>query len=118
MAGVVKFDDKAWGRLASMADAQGITIAQLLEGAAYRLFVGTSRAPRPPRTDDLRSTRAKHKAALVERVKALRAGGRTVAQIADLTGYSTTYVSKILCENGARTRTHHTNTERSAACAS
>lgn len=107
MSQIVKFDDRTWGRLASMADDQGMSIQELLEGAAHRLIVGTSRSPRPRSAEDLSRTRAAHMAALTERVLRLRQSGKTVAYIADATGYSTTYVSKILCANGARTWTRN-----------
>lgn len=107
MSQIVKFDDRTWGRLATMAAELEMSIPELLEGAAHRLMVGTSRSPRPRRAEDLARTRAAHKAALTARILRLRGAGKTVAYIADVTGYSTTYVSKILCANGARTWTRN-----------
>lgn len=98
----VRFDQRTWGRLASMADMQGITIGELLERAAERLVTGTSHAPKT-RGAQLKQTRAAHRQALVSVVLRLRAQGNTVAAIADIIGYSKSYVSRILCENGHRT---------------
>ncbi|WP_295851257.1 hypothetical protein [uncultured Microbacterium sp.] len=111
----VKFADQTWARLAFIADRVGVTVPELLEDAAQRLLVGTSRFAKmqPRRADQLARTRAVHKEILTAQILRYRAGGRTVAQIADLVGYSTSYVSRILCDNGART--HKTHTERSAA---
>ena len=102
----VRFDDRVWGRLASMADVQGTTVPELLERAVERLVVGTTRSQRASkqmRREELARSRAAHKAALVAQVARLRDEGRTVKEIAHRTGYSQTYVSRILCENGRRT---------------
>lgn len=111
----VKFSDQTWGRLATLADNIGITVPELLEDAAQRLLVGTSRFAKDQtrRAEQLARTRAVHKQMLTSQILRLRAHGRTVMQIADAVGYSSSYVSKILCENGART--HKSHTERSAA---
>ncbi|KSU52873.1 helix-turn-helix domain-containing protein [Microbacterium enclense] len=111
----VNFADQAWARLAVLADGIGITVPELLEDAAQRLLVGTSRFAKdqPRRAEQLARTRAVHKQMLTSQIIRLRAQGRTVMQIADAVGYSSSYVSKILCENGART--HKTHTERTAA---
>lgn len=96
----VKFEDRAWARLATMADAQGITVPVLLERAAGRLLTGT--APTGGRRAELAASRKAHKQALTSQIVRLRGRGLKIAQIADVMGYSTTYVSKILTENGVR----------------
>lgn len=101
MTVAVKFEDRAWGRLATMADAQGITVPALLERAAGRLLTGT--VPSGGRRAELAASRKAHKQALTSQIVRLRSRGKTIAQIADLVGYSTTYVSKILTENDGRT---------------
>lgn len=99
----VKFDDWTWARLVVMAERQGVTISQLLEAAAQRLTVGTSTVAGLSGRSGLAHTRTKHKAALIAQVLELRAAGQTIVGIAQITGYSKSYVSKILCENGQRT---------------
>lgn len=96
MTGTVRFDERTWGRLATMADDQGVTVAELLEHAARRLITGTVT------TDTLKSRRL-HKEALTKRLVQMRRAGATIAAIAADTGYSTTHVSQLLCEAGART---------------
>lgn len=119
MTRLVKFDDRVWGRLASMADNQGTTIPDLLERAVERLVVGTTRSRRPDkeaRHEELLRSREAHSAALVAEMLRLREAGHSIQAIGDITGYSKTYVSKILCANGARTRNRarngQTSTER------
>ena len=114
MTRLVKFDDRVWGRLASMADNQGTTIPDLLERAVERLVVGTTRTAHPSketRREELAQSRAAHKAALVEQITRMRDKGATIWAISHETGYSQTYVSKILCDNGRRTWTRKTETE-------
>lgn len=107
MTVAVKFDDRAWGRMASMADATGTTVPELLERAVERLLVGTTRSLRAEdeeaRAAELKRTRDAHKAALVAETIRLREAGHTIQAVAKITGYSSTYVSKILCDNGRRT---------------
>ena len=108
MTVTVGFDDRVWGRLASMADVQGTTIPELLESAVERLLVGTTRARRETkesRAQELARTRDAHKAALVAEMIRLRKAGHTLQQISEVTGYAKTYVSRLLCENGHRTWT-------------
>lgn len=109
MTQFVKFEDKAWGRLATMADEQGMTIPELLERSARRLLVGTVPASIRTRSADLADTRAAHKSAVTKNILQLRKLGHTVLTIAERTGYSKSYVSKILCDNGARTHQRHTS---------
>lgn len=111
----VKFDDQTWARLAAIADRVGSTVPELLTDSVQRLIVGTSRFPQqqPARGAELARTRVEHKRLLTSQIIRLRGRGRTVRQIADLVGYSTTYVSKILCDNGHRT--HKAHNERTAA---
>lgn len=108
MTVAVKFSDRAWARMANMADRHGITVAQLLEGAALSMGVGNA--------DE--SAKAQQKAVRVARAISLRERGWKIAQIAEDMGVSTTFVSRVLCANGARTRTRAsgtTTTERTAA---
>lgn len=111
----VKFSDQSWARLAAIADRLGVTVPDLLEDTTQRLLVGTSRflQKQPRRSEELARTRMTHKQLLTSQIIRLRGRGRTIRQIADLVGYSPTYVSKILCDNGHRT--HKTHTERTAA---
>ena len=99
----VKFDDRTWGRLVTMADRQGVPVAQLIEAAAQRLTTGTSTVAGLEGGAGLARSRTKHRQALAEQVVALRQRGHTIVGIAQMTGYSKSYVSKILCENGQRT---------------
>jgi DNA-binding NarL/FixJ family response regulator len=105
MTQVVRFDERVWGRLASMADNGGTTIPELLEQAVSQLLVGTTRAAadKEARYEELLRSREAHHRRLVSEVLRLRANGHTIQAIADITRYSKTYVSKILCDNGART---------------
>lgn len=89
----VKFADRAWARLATIADRNGITVPQLLEGGAIALGVGTT----------AQTARAQKKAVRVAHVISLREKGWKVARIAQEVGVSTSFVSKVLCENGHRT---------------
>jgi predicted DNA-binding ribbon-helix-helix protein len=114
MTQTVKFEDRTWASLATMADDQDTTIAELIEQAARRLLIGTVPSPQPTRMETLAESRKKHRAALTARVLRLRKDGGTVASIAAVIGYSTSYVSKILCENGARTQEHTTHQKETA----
>lgn len=110
MNGVVKFPEPVWGRLATMAEQQGMTIPELLERAAQRLLTGTTRSPQPhleSRMEALTRSREAHRKAIAAEIIRLRGRGHTVAAIASIVGYSNSYVSKILCANGARTWTRN-----------
>lgn len=115
MTVAVKFDDQTWARLAAIADRVGTSVPELLADATQRLLVGTSRFPQkqPRRSAELARTRIAHKQVLTSQIIRLRARGKTIRQIADLVGYSSAYVSKILCDNGHRS--HKPHTERTAA---
>lgn len=91
----VKFDPRTFARLADMAEAQGVTIGQLIEDAAQRLITGSTTA---------KYSAEKHRAALIARVCTLRKRGWTVVRIAHEVGYSKAWVSRLLTENGMRTR--------------
>lgn len=99
----VKFSDRTWGRMAVMADRHGLTVAQLLEGAALALGGGTPR----------QSARAQQRAVRVAQVVSLREKGLKIARISEETGMSVSFVSRVLCENGHRT--HKPHTQRTAA---
>lgn len=92
----VKFDARTWARLASMAEAQGITIAQLIEAAAQRLVTGA-------RASFGEDAAERHHAALTARILALRKQKLTLTEIGREVGYSKSYVHRILTENGHRT---------------
>ncbi|MEX8058596.1 helix-turn-helix domain-containing protein [Microbacterium sp. 16-032] len=96
----VKFADRAWARLAVIADRNGITVPQLLEGGAIALGVGTA----------AQTARTQQKAVRVAHVISLREQGWKVAQIAEKVGVSTSFVSRVLCENGHRTHTERSTT--------
>lgn len=95
MTGTVRFDERTWGRLATMADDQGITVAELLESAARRLLTGTTTA------ETLKSRRL-HRDALTKRLIQMRRAGASIKEIAANTGYSTSHVSQLLVEAGVR----------------
>jgi hypothetical protein len=114
MTQTVKFEDRTWARLATMADDQDTTIAELLEQAARRLLIGTVPSPKPTRAEALAESRQKHRDALTARILRLRRDGNTVAGIAAVIGYSSSYVSKILCDNNARTFQHTTHQKETA----
>lgn len=91
----VRFDERTWGRLASLADEQGITVAELIEHTARRLITGTTARP------DL--ARERHREKLAAEIVRLREQGHTIRSIAHHTGYSKSYVSRILIDHGHRT---------------
>ena len=102
----VKFDPHVWGRLATLADVKGVTIPELIAQTAERLIPGVTRTPNPAkeaRHEELLQSREAHRRRLVGEVLRLRKHGHTIQAIADITGYSKTYVSRILVENGHRT---------------
>ena len=99
----VKFDQRTWARLVVMAERQGVTVVQLIEAAAQRLTTGTSTVPGVEGRSGLAHTRTKHRDALAKQVLDLRRRGHTIVGIASIVGYSKSYVSKILCQNGQRT---------------
>lgn len=101
----VRFDERTWARLVTMAERQGVTIPQLIEAAAQRLTTGTSTVPGVEGRSGLAHTRTKHREALAKQVVTLRRRGQTIRGIASIVGYSTSYVSKILCDNEQRTWT-------------
>ena len=100
MTVAVKFADRTWARLATIADRNGITVPQLLEGGAIALGVGTA----------AQTARAQQKAVRVAEVISLREKGWKVARIAEKIGVSTSFVSRVLCENG-----HRSHAERSTS---
>lgn len=102
---LVNFDDRTWARLVTMADRQQVSITQLIEAAAQRLTTGTSTVPGLEGRRGLAHNRVKHRDALVRQMTTLRRRGHTIAGIAEITGYSKSYVSKLLCDNGQRTWT-------------
>lgn len=110
----VKFDDRTWARLATMAHEQDTTIADLIERAALRLLVGTI-AETTGRGSELEKSRDAHRAAVARRIIALREQGLTITKIAAATSYSRSYVSRILCDNGARTYSKTTQNKEQAA---
>jgi transposase len=104
----VRFDERTWGRLATMADDQRITIAELIESAARRLVTGTT-------TADTVKSRTLHREALTNRFIRMRRAGATITQIADDTGYSTTYISRILIDAGLRSYRTRSDAGKAAA---
>lgn len=103
---ILRFDPRVWGRLATLADTKGVSIPELIAQTAERLVPGATRTPSPvkeARHDEILQSREAHRRRLIGEVLRLREHGHTVQAIADITGYSKTYVSKILCDNGART---------------
>ncbi|MGN8024713.1 hypothetical protein [Microbacterium sp. 22242] len=80
-----------------MAEAQGITIAKLIELAAHRLVTGSRPTLGPTAAE-------RHYRALEYRVLALRARGLTIAAIAVEVGYSKSYVHRILTDATTKKR--------------
>lgn len=102
----IKLSDDAWEELTVASDRCGVDVEDLLFGAVLTLTVG----------DAAVRQRAATRAALTARVIRLRREGRKLAVIAQMTGQSTTQVSRILCRNGERTRNRTSSTtERNAA---
>ena len=108
----VSFDGKTWYRLASIAEGQGVTIAQLLAQAAGAVRAG----PRPlTLAGEIRAAKYAAKSEVVAaEVVHLREQGMKVASIAEMLGYSPSYVSKVLCANGHRSRTRSRNKTKAA----
>lgn len=110
----VNFDAKTWARLATIADRQEVSIADLITAAAQRLTTGTSTVEGLTGRGGLPHTRQKHREALIREVVKLRGRGLTVVEIARTVGYSKSYVSRLLTENGHRSWTRTTNGRKNA----
>lgn len=102
----ITLSDDVWEELTAAADRADAKVEDLLLGAVLNLAVGDANVRR----------RSAARAALTARVIRLRREGHKLAVVAQMTGISTTQVSRILCRNGERTRNRTSSTtERTAA---
>lgn len=104
MTQTVKFDNRTWARLVTMAHQQNTTIAELIEQGTRHLLTG--KVPTPiadtPGMKLARTRKARTEAITALFVR-LRNQGANGAAIANMTGYSKTYVSRTLINHDTQT---------------
>lgn len=113
MTQTVKFDNRTWARLVTMAHQRDTTIAELIEQGTRHLLTG--KVPTPAADTPgmkLARTRKARTEAITALFVRLRNQGANGAAIANMTGYSKTYVSRMLIAHDTQQTTH---TEEQAA---